>query len=61
MKVMLTSDDVSEILQVSESQAYNVIRRLNGELSEKGFFVQRGRVPKRYFYQRYHIEDDMEE
>lgn len=44
--------EVAEILGVSESKAYSVIRGLNKELKEKGFIVVQGRVSRAFFQER---------
>ena len=36
-------------------KAYEIIRKLNEELREKGFLTQRGRVNIKYFNERYNI------
>lgn len=51
-----TKDEVGELLGVAESTAYKVIRTLNEELKAKGFMVQRGRIPSRYFIERFGLE-----
>lgn len=48
-KVMLTADDVAELLDVKRSRAYAIIRQLNAELKAQGKLVLRGRVNRQYF------------
>lgn len=48
--------DVASLLRVSREKAYQVIRELNKELSEKGFITVRGRVSSRYLYDRLNLE-----
>ena len=43
-KAQLTVEDVQLLLGVSQSHAYKVIRELNKELTDKGFYVVRGKV-----------------
>lgn len=45
--------DICEILNVSNSCAYKIIRNLNKELEEQGYYTQAGRVPKKFFQERY--------
>ena len=45
--------EVQEILDVSKSKAYEIIRVFNDELKEKNYLVLRGKVPKKYFAQKY--------
>lgn len=51
-KLMLTAEDVAEILQVKPSRAYTIIRQMNTELAAMGKLVIRGRVNRRYFEQK---------
>ncbi|MCD3428426.1 hypothetical protein [Streptococcus equi] len=51
---MLTVKDVQNILQVSQAKAYEIIRSLNVELKEKGFYVLQGKINKDYFEQRFY-------
>lgn len=47
------AEDIRALLGVSESKAYQYIRIMNEELSEKGFLVVRGKVPKAYVEERF--------
>ncbi|WP_035294615.1 transcriptional regulator [Clostridium sp. KNHs214] len=47
-------DDVREILGISESKAYKIIQQLNKELKEKGYITIAGRVPIKYFKEKYY-------
>ena len=59
-KRFLTAQDVMEMLDVSLSYAYKLIRRLNAELEAEGFVTIKGRVSTQYFmeivlsYERVH-------
>lgn len=54
-KQFLRATDIMEILDVSDGQAYKIIRKMNQELAAQGYFVQRGRVSREYFEDRmYH-------
>ncbi len=48
----LRVEDVAEILSVSKSYAYKIVRKLNDELKAKGYITISGRVNKQYFYER---------
>lgn len=41
--------DVASILQVSETTAYRVIKKLNDELKKQGKITIAGKVSKKYF------------
>lgn len=49
---LLTAEDVANILMCSNSKAYEVIKDLNSELKEQGFYVLRGKISKQYLYER---------
>lgn len=53
----LYARDLAEILGVSRAYAYKAIRELNAELAEKGYRVVAGRVPVKYFKEKYYGMD----
>ena len=55
-KLMLDVTDVASILQISKSMAYEIIRKLNGELAAMNKLTVRGRVSKRYLISRMEID-----
>lgn len=46
--------DVMRLLAVRESKAYQVIRCLNHELRQKGYITVNGRVPAKFFDEKYY-------
>ena len=42
------------ILNCSKSRAYNVIHELNEELADKGYYVERGKVPKKFLEEKFY-------
>lgn len=54
MKMYITADEVAELLGVSRGYAYKVIRGLNDELKAKGFRVISGKVPRKYFQEKFY-------
>ena len=52
-KQFYTAQDLSELLSVSESKAYGLIRIMNEELQNQGFPVVRGRAPAAYVEKRF--------
>ena len=44
--------EVMEVLGVSESKAYGVIKTLNIQLSEKGYLTFSGKVSRAYFMEK---------
>ncbi len=49
------AQDVANILQVSTSFAYRLIKRLNTELEEQGKITVRGKISKRYFDEKVYM------
>jgi hypothetical protein len=43
-----------KVLDVSESYAYKLIRKLNKELENKGCFVIAGRIDRKFFYEHFY-------
>lgn len=52
-KIYLAATDVAATLGVSRAKSYNIISKLNNELKAKGMIIVRGKVNKKYFYERY--------
>ena len=48
----LRAEDIVEELGASTGYAYKMIRTLNAELKEKGFYTITGRVSRKYFEER---------
>lgn len=44
--VFITAQEVAELLGISKSKAYTIVRELNEELSAKGFITVAGRVSR---------------
>ena len=42
--LFIKADEVAELLGVSRAEAYRIIKRLNDQLSSRGFIVINGRV-----------------
>ncbi len=54
MKSYFTVNDVIEILGVSRSKAYKVIKEMNDQLAEEGYLTVAGKVPRNYFEKRWY-------
>lgn len=52
VKQVLNVRDVMEALEVSESKAYGIIKKLNQELEAKGYIVVRGKISRVYFEEK---------
>lgn len=53
-KIYLSAKDISELLEVSRSKAYKLIRTMNTELAAKGYLVIPGKVPTAYFKEQWY-------
>lgn len=54
-KLFYNADDISKQLEVSKAYAYKIIRKLNDELSAKGYITVSGKISKEYYNDRiYH-------
>lgn len=53
-KIYYSAKDISDMLDISVSSAYSIIRKLNEELEKKGFIVISGKVSRAYFDERWY-------
>jgi len=51
---MLGARDIVELLGISESKAYDCIRRMNEDLESQGYLIIRGKVPIEYFKTKFY-------
>lgn len=58
--LMITAAEVAEIMDCSTRFGYDLIQKLNGELERKGFITIRGKVSRRYFFERVGLELSVE-
>ncbi|XWX62826.1 transcriptional regulator [Desulfitobacterium sp. AusDCA] len=49
-------NDVMDLLGVSKSKAYKIIQDLNKELKKKGYITVAGKVPKKYFLEKFYCD-----
>lgn len=54
MKKFYMVDDVVNMLNVSAATAYRIIHNLNEELKQQGYITIAGRVPTKFFDQRFY-------
>ena len=52
-KIFMNAKEVQEFLEVSRTTAYQLIKEMNQELLSLGYRVQRGKVNRRYFMEKY--------
>lgn len=51
--IFMNAKEVQEFLDVSRTTAYQIINDMNRDLIELGYRVQRGKVNRRYFMEKY--------
>lgn len=52
-KIFMTAKEVQEFLDVSRTTAYQIISEMNTEMLKSGYRVQRGKINRRYFMEKY--------
>ena len=58
-KTCISVREIKEMLCVSESKAFSIVRDLNKELEDKGYLIIPGRVSRKYFEERFYgVEQD---
>ena len=53
-RTFITVKEIGEVLGVSESKSYGIVRDLNKELAGKGYMVIPGRVSRKYFEEHFY-------
>ena len=51
-KLFISAKEVARELEVSDSFAYSLVRKLNDELEKQGFVVVKGKISRKYFEER---------
>ena len=51
-RLMFDAKDVMRITHCKQNKAYELIRKMNLELEQQGFYTIRGRTPAQYCMQR---------
>ena len=52
-RFFMDAKEVQEFLEVSKTTAYQLINEMNQELVELGYRVQRGKINRQYFLEKY--------
>ena len=60
MRIYYTAKDISQLLGVSVSKAYELIKIMNQELEKEGYLVLSGKVPIAYFGKRWYGLETMQ-
>lgn len=58
MATLVKVDEVKKLLNVKDGKAYQIMKKLNNELEEKGFITIQGRVPLDYLKERFNLCDE---
>ena len=53
-QMFIQVDEVCELLGVSRSKAYLLMRQLNEELKQKGYMTIAGKVSRKYFMEKFY-------
>lgn len=54
--MIYTAHDIARILSISASKAYKIIQEMNGELKSQGYITISGKIPRKYFEERTHLQ-----
>lgn len=47
-----TAMEVAEMLGISRTKAYKLVRDMNEELAKQGYIVVSGKIPKKYLHEK---------
>lgn len=50
----ITANEVAEIMGISRTKAYQIVRNLNKELKEMGYITIAGKCPIQFFKQKFY-------
>ena len=53
-KAFIKVGEVAQVLGVSKSYAYKIVREMNNELKVRGFLTIAGRVSKQFFEEKFY-------
>lgn len=52
--IFISAQEVADMLGISKSKAYRIVRELNEELEAKGFITVAGRVSRKFFEEKFY-------
>ena len=62
MKLYYDSKDVQAMLNLNSIRTAQLrIKSMNDELKQMGYWIERGKIPKRFFHEKYPYTLEMEE
>lgn len=50
----ITAEEIQEIMGISRSKAYQIVRDMNSELKDMGYITISGKCPIQYFKQKFY-------
>lgn len=54
----ITAEEVADIMGISRTKAYQIVREMNKELKEKGYITIAGKCPVQYFREKFYGYQD---
>ncbi len=57
--MFIKADEIRQLLGISSSKAYQIIRVLNAELKSQGYMVLNGKVDRNYFMKKFMIPEEV--
>lgn len=52
--IFISAQEVADMLGISKSKAYRIVRELNEELETKGFITVAGKVSRKFFEEKFY-------
>lgn len=52
--IFISAKEVADMLGISKSKAYRIVRELNEELETKGFITVAGKVSRKFFEEKFY-------
>ncbi len=56
--LMISASEIAEILGISMSHAYKIVRSLNDDLKQKGFLTIAGKTSRKFFTERFYGSEE---
>jgi len=57
-EMFIHAEEVRELLGISRSKAYGIVRQFNDELKERGLITLNGKVSRKYFMEKIYGSDN---
>lgn len=59
-KYVYTAREVAEMLEVSPATGYKIVKELNQELKAGGYIIVAGKIPKKFFREKFYCDSIQE-